>query len=371
MMKLSNSVGFNSINKSSDVSLVQLLLNKARTKFPQFAAIQPEIKKDGMCGKKTIDCIENFQRKVLNYKYPDKKIDPGKTTWKKLNSNIGTVQQLGRSTISDKNMIDNFISWFSNTSVAKNMDAILVAFDKEMAPFLEIPKNKTPTKAKISKKSSLSKGSSTCNDGEGLPKITALRQGDSRWGKTLLGNSKSGSIHGYGCAMVCLTMSATYLGSKTKYWAENDTPEKLTPLIVNGILKKAGAFTANSLMLYIVGGAKALGMDGSDSGVGKKQKSTAISEVNQALKDGLVMAHVDYKKDWKGDHWILITGKNCDGSYNAIDPAYGKNLKLFTTPGAGKATNRHILLYGRGTSMSPKTPEKVKHYKVVRFVTLK
>lgn len=201
--------------------------------------------------------------------------------------------------------------------------------------------------------------------------IVSFKQGDKKWGATKLGFSKTDSIHGFGCAMTSLTMAATYLGSPTKYWTPKLKPTQLTPLMANNIMKKANVFTANTYMLYLVGGAKSLGMKGVDSGVGKRLAASARSKIDECFsKGGLVLAHVDYKKSWKGDHWILLTQRTSGGTYRGIDPAYGKTLTLYTTPSESNGMSPHVLLYGRGDSFGAKTPAKIKSYKVVRYVAL-
>ena len=191
----------------------------------------------------------------------------------------------------------------------------------------------------------------------------------------MLGNSTKGTIHGYGCAMTSLTMAATYMGARTRHWPINLKPSQLTPDIANNIIKKAGSFSKGSYMLWIVGGAIALGMDAKDSGVGQKIKSSDRLKIDEALKTGLVLVHINYKKDWIGDHWILLTHKNSTGAYVAIDPAYGKNIQLYASPDAGTPKKDHILLYGRSSSAeasaSQKVKDKIKQYELVRFVTLK
>ena len=167
-------------------------------------------------------------------------------------------------------------------------------------------------------------------------------------------------------------MAPSYIGNRTKHWPANQKPENLTPLITNSILKKSGSFSANSYLLWITGGADALGMKGQDSGINKKLSTKALTAIDKTLKEGgLVMIHVDYKKDWIGDHWILLTQKISANEYKTIDPAYGKSLNLYTTPQSGTATQSHAFLYGRSTSMGANTPEKISSYRAVRYVTLK
>jgi len=354
-MTILKMVGLNGPNIHGDVKVVQSLLNKAITTYPKFKQVQVKIEVDGDCGDLTVASIEKFQRKVMKFNSPDKRVEPGRDTWKKLNNNIHMKAQIKNLSIAQKPSVDKFVSWLDG-GLSSGFIGVVDAFIDDMNSLL-----------KTFSQSSLDPTGKNAVSGE----ITSLRQGDKQWGKTKLGNSKKGTIHGYGCALVSLTMAATYMGSKTKHWPVNMTPQKLTPIVTNDIFKKAGLFASSSLALHLVGGAKALGMEGKDSGIGAKMKSSAIAKINNGLKNGLILAHVDYKKDWKGDHWILLTDKNSDGSYSGIDPAYGKTLKLFTSPDDAGEKHEYILLYGRSASMEPKTPDNVKTYKVVRFITLK
>lgn len=353
-MAISASVGHKGINKPLDVETVQKLINKALSDYPRFKNKQQALKVDRDCGDNTKTAIGLFQEIVLNFKHPDKLISPGKTTWKALNKNTTNTQQLNACAALKKPEMLNFTTWFS-FDVTDIFISTANKYYDEMSSLLESDDKPAPAKP--------------------AKQVTAFRQGDKRWGKEKLGNSKTGSIHGYGCALTSLTMAATYLGSSTKHWDKNLTPKQLTPLVANNIFKKANVFSANSYMLYITGGAKALGMTGKDSGIGKKISSSARTTIDQQLTNGgLVLAHVDYKKSWKGDHWILITQRTSEGSYKAIDPAYGKTLTLYTAPDAGITTSKHAILYGRGSSFSTAIPDKVKdkvkQYKVVRYVTL-
>lgn len=340
-MDLNKSVGVNGVNLANDVKTIQTLLNNARTVFPLFGNSTKVLSVDGQCGNNTKTAIEQFQSKVMKFKYPDGKVEPGKNTWKKLNGNIASPLQIK----TNPHATNNFLNWLSG----QISSSFLTAYDSYLREMEDISTKNSSVNSKIS----------------------PMRQGDSKWGQTKLGNSNSASIHGYGCAMVSLTMAATYIGSRTEHWPDNISPKNLTPLLVNNILKKAGVFSSNSYLLYIVGGAKALGMTAVDSGVGVQLNSSVRSKLDSALKNGLVLAHVDYKKDWKGDHWILLTDKNVGGSYLGIDPAYGKKITLYSTPSNPVETAAHALMYGRSTSMGSNTPQNVQSYKVVRYITLK
>ncbi|MFV8781673.1 hypothetical protein ACNKU7_04545 [Microbulbifer sp. SA54] len=348
-MGISAKVGHRAANRRNDVIVVQELLNSAVRRFPVLNGGSGALAVDGDCGALTLNAIEAFQRKVLHFNYPDRVVDPGGKTWKKLNANIESPQQV------------------TNSSQSWNFQSVVKWLD-EQVPQSVIDQYSFFERSLLD----LFSGDEVQGNSAAVaPAVTPFRQGDERWGKKPLGFG-GGTIHGYGCAMTSLTMAATYLGSRTKYWPAGQQPDKLTPLIVNNILKSSNAFTKGSYILWIVGGAKALGMTGQDSGIGQELAQEAVHSIDACLKEGgLVLAHVDYKKDWVGDHWILITQKRSNGEYVAIDPAYGKALALYTTPDGGVKAKSHVLLYGRASSFIDTTPENVKNYRVVRYVTLK
>ncbi len=78
-MNITGSVGRGGINKSSDVKLVQFLLN--RYKIPGVTA---PLKVDGIVGNKTYFRIEDFQKKILMMAQPDGRVDVNGRTFKKL-----------------------------------------------------------------------------------------------------------------------------------------------------------------------------------------------------------------------------------------------------------------------------------------------
>lgn len=356
-MGISAKVGYLAPNRYGDVTVVQELLNGAVRRFSVLNGLWAPLVVDGACGSLTLNAIKLFQQKVLHFQYPDRVVDPGGKTWKKLNANLESPQQM-RAVSQSWNFQDT-LRWLDE-QVPRAVIEQYSFYEKDLLNFLDDDDDQ---------ENCSSNSASTAPSG--APKITPLRQGDPRWGKKALGFG-GGTIHAYGCAMVSLTMAATYLGSRTKYWPAGQQPEKLKPLVVNSILKSAGTFAKGSYSLWIEGGAKALGMIGQDSGIGKKLAQEAVQSIDKCLMaGGLVVVHVDYKKNWKGDHWILITQKNSCGEYLALDPAYGRLLNLYSTPDGNVTAKAHVLLYGRASSMIDRTPENVKNYRVVRYVTLK
>ena len=74
---LQRSVGRAGVNRVVDVELVQGLLNEAAR---ESGIAEFKVTENGRCGQKTISAIREFQRTVLGFKRPDRRVDPvGKT----------------------------------------------------------------------------------------------------------------------------------------------------------------------------------------------------------------------------------------------------------------------------------------------------
>ncbi|WP_347332765.1 N-acetylmuramidase family protein [Marinimicrobium locisalis] len=78
---LSQPVGENAENRPSDVLAVQRLLNLNLYRLP----LVPRLAEDGVCGPLTIATIREFQRLVLDFSWPDGRVDPGGKTLATLN----------------------------------------------------------------------------------------------------------------------------------------------------------------------------------------------------------------------------------------------------------------------------------------------
>jgi hypothetical protein len=346
-VSIQKAVGHNSPNLYPDVMLVQKLLNNALPAYPRLkAAIQP-LKEDGLCGAKTVDGIRRFQSIVMQFSTQDGVVEPNRNTWKKLNNNSAHKKLVAAAVSFQKPSVERFIQWFGG-QVSSNIELLHKEFLAENDKALGIS---TPLSSPLETR-----------------KINSFSQTDKKWGSNALGNGsgKGATIRASGCAMVSLTMAATYLGSATSHWPAGLKPNQLDPVKVNTILKKAGAFSKNSYSLMITNGAKALGMKGTDSGLGGKLGTSHLQTLEDCLRNGgLVMLHVDYKRDASGDHWVLLTEKTSSGDYKALDPAYGKEITFTRTPTSG-ATVKSVILYGK----SQTDAKNAGSYKVVRFVTL-
>ncbi len=86
MSKISKSVGKGGKNEEADVKIVQELLNKF-TKLGGYSKLD----EDGKVGDKTLAAIAAFQQKVVKMAHPDKLVNPGGPTIKKLNESPSSV----------------------------------------------------------------------------------------------------------------------------------------------------------------------------------------------------------------------------------------------------------------------------------------
>lgn len=306
-------VGREGKNLSEDVQVVQQLINAALKREPKFQAtgIKPLVE-DGDCGTLTINAIQTYQEKVLGWTgiAVDATVTPNRTTWKSLNGNVNSTQQISKQQVI-----------------------------------------KPP---------------------ETVAGFKAFKQGDPQWRSEKLGEGTL-SIWGAGCAMCTLTMAATVIGSPTKHWPADLLPKDLTPPKVNEILRKSGAFSGSSLAMPKA--AEALGMSYYEFGRTKDTKPEDVSIIDAALQSGYpVAANVDFKGSSAGDHWILIVKKYSGGTYGAIDPAYGTEMKLTSSPacsmgGPGFTRTENIrrgVLYGLNMGGTADQQQ----YVVIRFAVL-
>lgn len=304
-------VGRSGVNARDDVRIIQRLLNQAITSNQKLASARLEtLKVDGACGPRTNEAIEKYQQLVLGWS--GRAVD-------------GTVQP-------------NRATW---KALNGNVDSL----------------------AKI--KPARTEASMWVGG------YAVFRQGNY---KQKLGDSTTGTIAAYGCALCSLTMAATCIGSVTQHWPEDLKPRELTPLKSNEIMRKAGVF--NGYALVMKKAANSLGMEFDEYGRAGELTPDDISLVDAHLNRGYpIAAHVDYKKDAVGDHWILVIARYGNGKYTAIDPAYGKTMQL--TRGDNQSVNnvryneikdeRQGVLFGWSRSGASAAQEK---YVVVRFALL-
>jgi peptidoglycan hydrolase-like protein with peptidoglycan-binding domain len=80
------SVGVGGVNRQSDVTAVQVLLNQ----FVRRLELEP-LDTDGDCGPKTRGAIAAFQEDVVGMEVPDGRVDPGGRTWERLQAAPGAA----------------------------------------------------------------------------------------------------------------------------------------------------------------------------------------------------------------------------------------------------------------------------------------
>lgn len=84
-INISYSVGLGGRNHKMDVRTVQTRLNELMDNS------RPHLKVDGISGSKTHGMIADFQESVLNFKWPDSRIDPNGKTLKAMNSPLSAI----------------------------------------------------------------------------------------------------------------------------------------------------------------------------------------------------------------------------------------------------------------------------------------
>jgi len=133
--------------------------------------------------------------------------------------------------------------------------------------------------------------------------------------KTRLGESKTATLSGQGCVLTSLAMVASKLKG-----------EPQDPVALNDTLRDAGAFVDGTGMLNVGTAAGALGLEAHAVAIGDPG---ALSGLDGALRRGEpVMVRVDYKGGPGGDHTVVLTHRNPDGSYGGIDPAGGRAVLM-------------------------------------------
>lgn len=133
--------------------------------------------------------------------------------------------------------------------------------------------------------------------------------------RTQLGESSTATLSRQGCVLTSFAMVASKLTGQTQ-----------DPVALNDKLRDAGAFVDGTGMLNLDSAAKTLGLEAHRVDV---HHPGALSGLDQALRNGEpVMVRVDYKGGPEGDHTIVLTHKNPDGSYGGIDPAGGRAVTM-------------------------------------------
>jgi peptidoglycan hydrolase-like protein with peptidoglycan-binding domain len=151
--------------------------------------------------------------------------------------------------------------------------------------------------------------------------VKPMSQGDYN---VRIGNSGK-TIRQVGCMMTSFAMASTAItGNKD-----------MNPARANDLIKSRGGFVGASLSTDRAANALGMRMVGR-IGTHNSSPQQLQNRIDQSLQAGRpCVLGVDYRKGSGGtgngtgvDHWVTITGKNADGSYNCVDPAGGRTFTL-------------------------------------------
>lgn len=147
---------------------------------------------------------------------------------------------------------------------------------------------------------------------DGRPVVDQSRLPPERIG----GENSTSKLDAVGCVLSSFTMALSHISGVDR-----------DPVQLNRELVAAGAFANDGASLNLESAAQAAGVE-----VSRKiemWEPGAVSVIDTALENGeAVLLRVDHKGDPGGDHTVLITGKNADGTYRGIDPAGGYEVTM-------------------------------------------
>ncbi|MFT3836463.1 MAG: transglycosylase SLT domain-containing protein [Myxococcaceae bacterium] len=218
------------------------------------------------------------------------------------------------------------------------------------------PQTQTQTQTEQTQQTSQVQSQTNSTTGE----YPLYSQTDPKWHTNPMGtDGRSHDTIGWqGCAMTSATMAL-----------DGITGQKLTPGQMNDFLRKNGGYDKSGNVNWDKLG-KAY-----NPPVGTKRQpegSFGPKQIDAELAAGRpVMVHVDYHgkakgsgPDGKGDHWILVTGKDAKGHYIANDPAGGKKItlhsdgnKLVNDSGKPYQTTGGAVTFSRGPAKTNNTSQ--------------
>ncbi len=145
--------------------------------------------------------------------------------------------------------------------------------------------------------------------------VPIYNQGDREWGGNKLGSQKT--ISRAGCAISACAMAVSKMSGET-----------VTPGEMDKYLDKRNGYDGDNVKFGEVGGAAGVKPPVAST----RRESLPVSAIDKELAAGRpVVIGVDYHKGGNKngtDHWMCVTGKNADGTYNVNDPAGGNAIKM-------------------------------------------
>ncbi len=156
--------------------------------------------------------------------------------------------------------------------------------------------------------------------------VPVFAQGDKEWGGERLGNSKT--ISRAGCAISACAMAVSKMSGET-----------ITPGEMDKHLDRRGGYDGDNVKFGEVGSAA----NAQPPVKSERRRGMTVNDIDRELAAGRpVVIGVDYHKGGNNvgtDHWMCVTGKNADGTYNVNDPAGGNQIKMRMEGGSLRATD--------------------------------
>jgi LysM repeat protein len=145
---------------------------------------------------------------------------------------------------------------------------------------------------------------------DGVPVYNQL---DPAWKSQDLGRG-SNTIGSAGCAISACAMAVSKLSGKT-----------ITPEEMDRYLDKNGGYVGDN----VAWGKTAEAANSNPPITASRHRDYSVSSIDKQLAAGRpVVIGVDYKNGKGTDHWMTVTGKNADGTYNVNDPAGGRTIRM-------------------------------------------
>jgi LysM repeat protein len=145
--------------------------------------------------------------------------------------------------------------------------------------------------------------------------VPLFNQNDPAWGAQDLGTGRNNNTIGSaGCAISASAMAVSALSGQT-----------VTPAEMDRHLDRNGGYSGDAVNF----GQTASAVRSNPPITATRQRNFSVSDIDRQLAQGRpVVIGVDYKNGRGTDHWMTVTGKNADGTYNVNDPAGGRAIRM-------------------------------------------
>jgi LysM repeat protein len=150
--------------------------------------------------------------------------------------------------------------------------------------------------------------------------VPLFNQNDPAWGAQDLGTGRNNNTIGSaGCAISASAMAVSALSGQT-----------VTPQEMDRHLDRNGGYSGDAVNF-----GQTAGVVQTDPPItATRQRNFSVSDIDQQLAQGRpVVIGVDYKNGQGTDHWMTVTGRNQDGTYNVNDPAGGRTITMAVRDG--------------------------------------